>query len=195
MVCLLPRNGPRNFAFAWRKVRARRPRNNIGAGDRELSCQRLNGAAFSPTGKRRTQSSSRSPVSRRCGTAEFYEGCPAIIRKSSQKFQLLMYQRSSWILSFHRRDICRFAAKAMHLGPARDARFDVMAESIVVDRIRVLSSWATAWGRGPISDMSATEHVEQLRQLVNAGRSQQTSDPLVTRWSPRLACWMHGPSS
>src|SRR5262245_46518790 len=76
------------------------------------------------------------------------------------------------------------AAPAIDLGPAGDARLHPMARVVVLDRLLVEQGARLGGERmGPRTDDRhlAAQHVQELRQLVEAGAAQEGADPRDSR--------------
>ena len=90
-------------------------------------------------------------------------------------------------------DGTNLAAQAVHLGISGDAGLHPMSSSIAADRVMIETSptiISVPWGRGPDEGHASLDHVEQLRQFVDAEATQEPAPTGVTRgsslwWSSR----------
>src|SRR6202012_2231716 len=82
-------------------------------------------------------------------------------------------------------DPSRFAAKTVDLRPPGQARFDVMAESVIGDQLLVFGIMRR--GVRPWTDQRhvTADHVEQLRQFVDARSPKPTTQPCHAWIVPR----------
>ena len=86
----------------------------------------------------------------------------------------------------HLLDGLGLAAQAVDLGPAGDPGLHAVARQIFVDQAAYWSLWATAWGRGPTSDISPFSTFQSWGSSSRLVRRR--SRPIrVTRGSLRVA--------
>src|SRR6185312_17515002 len=69
------------------------------------------------------------------------------------------------------------AAEAVDLRPTGDAGLDAMAAEIAVDDLGILLVMGDRMRAGPDQRHVSPEHIEELRQLVEAGPPEQPADP------------------